>query len=339
MRIHDHLKGNTPPYNHNLPETMAIPNGYFNYDLSPNLKFVYGSHNFSTNKWGFRSPEYDPIKPEGVSRIFCFGGSSTFDPYVSNEGSWASLVGSKLSEKLGRNVESINAGRYGYGTSEILGLFFHRVLRHQPDLIILYTTFNNQGRVLSPYYSVDDGPQIYGNPILSFLNKRFALFAFLNFQLRHRAPQPIKEIYGKIFPLYAFFKEPPPEHNEYIIDKVKRDSFLLESFKRDIETIVMIAKRNNVKVLISTQIIEPKRKNKMMSDMTQMLKDIAMKEEVALLDVDKFDLIDPKEEGILQTYVHLTSKGCDFLADKMVETIIKKDLLQEAINTETITNK
>ncbi len=39
--MYDRMRGVTPPYAHNPAEVLAIPNGYFNYDMMPNVSFWY----------------------------------------------------------------------------------------------------------------------------------------------------------------------------------------------------------------------------------------------------------------------------------------------------------
>jgi len=326
LRFYDRQKGVTPPYTHNLPETLAVPNGYFNYDLERNIKVIYDAHAprpFTINRWGFRSPEYDPVKPKDVFRIFSFGGSSTFDPYVADEQTWTALLGKKLSKKLNRKIESINAGRYGYGTSEIVGLFHHRVLRHQPDLIILYAIFNDSNRQLSPYYSVDDGPQYYGNPLLGFLNKNSALFAFLDFRLRY--VWKTSTLYGKILPTHVYRHPPPPEHHRFIQDQKRQQAYLRKLFKHNIRTVIHTAKDNHVRVLLVTEMIGKKQYTPSRRLLTEALREIAREEHVPLLDMQQIAM-DSKEEGLLQTYVHLTPKGCEYLSDRLAEAILKNKL-------------
>jgi len=331
IRIYDHIKGVTPPYTHNLPECIAIPNGYFNFDLEPNLKIMYDSLNprkFTINRWGFRGPDYDPVKPKGVTRIFCFGGSSTFDPYVSDEGSWSYLIGEKLSQKLGRKVESINAGRYSYTTSEILGLFYHRVLRHEPDLIIVYSTYNDgHSTAPSPYYGRDNAPQYYGNTVLSYLNKHSALFAYFDYRLRFC--WPTSDIYKKIIPTYTFLRESPKEHHEFLKDEKRSLDYLGKIYKRNLRTIVLIARDNNVKVLLCTQLVDDKFLRKPERLVTEIVREVGREMDVPVLDFDAFKIDDRKKIELLQTYVHLTPKGCEFVSDRMVEAILKNGLVEK----------
>lgn len=329
IRVYDHIKGVTPPYTHNLPECIAIPSGYFNFDIQPNLKIMYDSHEprkFSFNRWGFRGPEYDPIKPKGVIRIFCFGGSSTFDPYVSDEKSWSYLVGEKLSKVLGRKVESINAGRYAYTTSEILTLFYFRALRHDPDMIIIYSTYNDVIEI-SPYFGRDDCPQFYGNPFLGYLNKHSAFFAYFDYKLRFSWNVPfIRDLYVNIFPRYMYAKKIPQEHFEYSKDFNRAKAYIVMIYKRNLRTIIHIARDNNVKILLSTQLIDPEYNNIEKKMITQAMRDVAKEEYVPLLDLDETG-IDVKKENLLQTYVHLTPKGCEYVSDKMTEAILKDNLI------------
>jgi lysophospholipase L1-like esterase len=329
LRIYDKAKGVTAPYTHNLPECIAVPNGYFNYDLQPNLKIIYDSQNprtFSINRWGFRAPNYNPIKPKGTTRIFCFGGSSTFDPYVSDEQSWSFLIGEKLSKKFNHKVESINAGRFGYTTSEIIGLFYHRVLRHQPDIIIIYSTYNDALRKASPYFGSGDSPQLYGNPVLSFLNKNSALFAFLDFKIRYVWQW---NFYSHLIPIHSYAMEAPPEHFQFISDEKQSIDYLVLTFERNIRTIVHMAKDNNVKVILSTQLFATGGKTThIISLLNDVLYKIATQENVSLINDQQFGIKNLYKEGILQTYVHLTPKGSEFLSDKITSKIINDSLIK-----------
>ena len=48
IRTWDKIKGVHPLYTHNPPETLAVPSGYFNYDIKPNLSIVIDSKNHLT---------------------------------------------------------------------------------------------------------------------------------------------------------------------------------------------------------------------------------------------------------------------------------------------------
>jgi lysophospholipase L1-like esterase len=328
IRLYDHMKGVTPPYTHNLPECIAVPNGYFNFDLQPNLKVMYDSYNprkFSINRWGFRADDYDPVKPKDIYRIFCFGGSSTFDPYVGDERSWAAQVGTKLSSALGRKVESINAGRYGYTMAEIVSLFYHRVLRHQPDLIIIYSTYNDAHIEISPYYSRDDGVQMYGSPLLSFLNKHSAFFAYFDFRLR--SIWPTSSWYVKLLPSHIYVKKIPPEHEKFITDKQQLERYLADTYRRHLKTVIHMAKDNNVQVLLSTQVIDNSFYTPVKRRITDVMREVSKEENVPILDFDTFN-IDPAKEKLLYTYVHLSPKGCDYVSDKMADAVIKNGMIR-----------
>jgi lysophospholipase L1-like esterase len=334
LRVWDYSKGVTPRYTHNMVENLARPNGYFNYDLQPDVTFFYDSKNpkkFSINRWGFRSPEYDPIKPKNTIRIFFLGGSSTFDPYVSDENTWTNLTGEILSKHTDKTIEAINAGKYGFGSHEIFGLFYHRILRHSPDMIVLYSALNDTHRKLSPYYGADDGPQLYGNPFLSIFNNHSAFFTWLDVRIRHFSwgPKFLKEIYTSILPSYTYYKKPGPEHENFVANEDRRLKYMQKQFKKNIKNIINIAQNRDIKVMISTQLIKKTRRvaepaNAMLAES---LVKIAHEKNVPLLDLFNLEVTDKLEEELLQTYVHLTPKGCEFLSEKMAEKILTSNSL------------
>lgn len=335
LRLFDRAKGVTAPYTHNLPECLAVPNGYFNYDLEPNTSVVYDSKNprsFTINQWGFRALDYNPLKPEGVKRIFTVGGSSTFDPYVGDEGTWSHLLGTKLNEAYEDSIECINAGRYGYTTSEIFGLVYHRILRHRPDLIVLYTTFNDSRKVISPYYGSDEYPQLYGNPLLAKLNKSSALFAFIDYRLRH--VWKVKP-YISLLPSHAYRKEPPIAHDEFLKDEKKALAYNLSQFERNISSIIDLCRKEEVELLLCTQLIDPSLaysspfSNKLMVEMTNKLREIALNDSIAILDMDSIGSSLNEEQDLLQTYVHFTPEGCEFMSERLSEKILSSGLLTD----------
>lgn len=335
LRIFDRTMGVTAPYTHNLPECLAVPNGYFNYDLEPNTSVVYDSKNprsFSINEWGFRAANYNPQKPSGVKRIFTVGGSSTFDPYVGDEETWTHLLGENLNKNSIDSVECINAGRYGYTTSEIFGLVYHRILRHDPDLIILYTTFNDSRKVVSPFYGSDDFPQLYGNPMLARLNKNSALFAFLDYRLRH--VWKVKP-YVQLFPSHAYRKAPPAEHQEFLKDEKRAMEYNIDHFERNITSIINLCRKEKVEVLLCTQLIDSSLahsspfSNMLMVELTNKLREIAEYDSIVFLDMDSIGSVQNEPRELLQTYVHFKPEGCKFMSERLAETIINSGILED----------
>jgi lysophospholipase L1-like esterase len=223
-------------------------------------------------------------------------------------------------------VESINAGRFGYTTSEIVGLLHHKVVRHEPDLIILYSTFNDASRKLSPYYGADDGPQLYGNSTLSFLNQHSALFALMDFKLRYVVKS---DFYTYLLPNATNYKEPPVEHFKFLRDKKQTNNYMVTTFERNVRTIVSIAKNNHIKILLSTQIFESdKPTTAIVNRLDDILRQISKEENVPLLEANNSKKKDYIKSGILESYVHLTAKGCRVLSDKISNKIISDTLIR-----------
>jgi lysophospholipase L1-like esterase len=321
LRLWDWRKGVTPPYTHNVPETIARPNGYFNFDLEPGLDITYNSASptrLHVNRWGFRGPEYDPVKPRGTVRVFCLGGSSTFDPFLSDEATWPARLGVRLQERLGRPVESINGGRYGYTTAEILGLFMQRVLRHQPDVIVVYSTFNDARATVSPYWGRDDGPQLYGQPLLAALNRSSALFAFFDFHLRYAWPG--HDLYDRLIPADLHRRTPPPEHRAFVADPARRDAYLCEWYRRNVRAIVRVAADNGVRVLLATQLVEKRRVTPLDGALANTLREVARGDEIPLHDFAA-DVADPGGAGLMSSYVHLNERGARFVGDGVADSL------------------
>lgn len=86
---------------------------------------------------GFTKPEISPQKPPGTIRIFCLGGSTTF------ETTWPLRLGKELKKTYPeQRFEVINAGTSGYTTLESMINFGIRVAHLDPDVITVYHAYN-----------------------------------------------------------------------------------------------------------------------------------------------------------------------------------------------------
>lgn len=98
-------------------------------------------NDYHTNSLGFRAPETPFDKPEGVKRIVCLGGSTTFGGERDAE-TWPAMLEARLHAR-GVNAEVVNLGvdMAASPTSlinlELVGL------RYRPDLIISYDGVND----------------------------------------------------------------------------------------------------------------------------------------------------------------------------------------------------
>ncbi len=135
--------------------------------LAPGASLSGTHYAIDINRMGFRSPELVEPRPANALRLWCTGGSTTFDIYApSNASTWPARLQAELQQALPeRRVEVINGGIPG----EILSGSHTDFTRHheavRSDILVVYNGPND----LRWARDVRDHPPMrQGGPLLSF---------------------------------------------------------------------------------------------------------------------------------------------------------------------------
>jgi hypothetical protein len=116
--------------------------------LAPNVEvelstLEYNTH-VRTNSLGLRGPA---LGPKGQAfRILALGDSFTLGLQVPEEQTWTHLLSLSLTEKMGREVQVLNAGVDGYGTAQATEQMRRLAPETQPDWAILAFYLGNDLR-------------------------------------------------------------------------------------------------------------------------------------------------------------------------------------------------
>lgn len=117
--------------------------------LYPYLMFKgrsdFKSPTLNTNSDGFRAPEISD-KKQGTYRIIVIGGSTAFGGMSTNdEKTFFNIMQRKLNEnaKAGQRFEVISAGVPSYNSMQELILLESKLLKYQPDMVIVLDGFND----------------------------------------------------------------------------------------------------------------------------------------------------------------------------------------------------
>jgi hypothetical protein len=108
------------------------------YELKPNLSTYFKMSKFETNSQGLRDKEYSIDKPDNTFRVAVVGDSFTMAAGINIEESYHSLLEERLNKDQ-KNVvyEFINFGVAGYYLRQYLAIVMHKVLKFNPDLILI----------------------------------------------------------------------------------------------------------------------------------------------------------------------------------------------------------
>jgi hypothetical protein len=102
---------------------------------------------YETNAFGFRGKAMKTEKaPRGAYRIFFLGDETTLAERLPEEGTFAGLVERTLESRRGNDdphVESVNAGGPGHDAAILASTMIHRLLPHEPDLVIVTSAWND----------------------------------------------------------------------------------------------------------------------------------------------------------------------------------------------------
>ncbi|MBU1905630.1 MAG: SGNH/GDSL hydrolase family protein, partial [Candidatus Omnitrophica bacterium] len=132
---------------------------YLEHRLRPDFKGDYENALVKINSLGFRSREISLNKPKDIFRIICIGESTTFGLGASsNVHTYPALLEGKLNSRINNpklKIEVINAGIPSYDSSQCYILLGLEMMALDPDLIVIYTGWNEMGRSLRKGWNDD----------------------------------------------------------------------------------------------------------------------------------------------------------------------------------------
>ena len=188
------------------------PNPERLYQLKPGAttSTMQYSHSASINGLGFRGTEHAATKPPGVTRIICFGGSTTYGAFVDDNGTFPYYLEKILNRHYRGKFEVWNAGICAYVLSAEVAYARETLQKFEPDILIFQHA--NQGRrafhLGAPYaHFFRANPQLYRE------NLRFMPFpksepAF--WLLRHSAAYRASVVLANCF---LFVRQNNPQYN------------------------------------------------------------------------------------------------------------------------------
>jgi hypothetical protein len=106
-------------------------------DVDVWLRRLDYSVRYRTNSHGFHDRERSYEKPDEVYRIAVIGDSFMEAYVVPYSSSFAARLGRRLSASTGLDVETINLGVGGYGTTQEYLMQVHVAEKYDPDLILV----------------------------------------------------------------------------------------------------------------------------------------------------------------------------------------------------------
>lgn len=291
----------------------------------------------SHNSHGFRGPEFTWEKREGVFRILCLGGSSTYGFGPSSDSTtWPVRLQLYLNETLpGRAFEVINGGCQGYSTFESLINLELRGTDLRPDLVLVYHSINDMRCALYPHVERDNShwravwPVEWPSVSQRLLEKSFLFLAWRRYRtdwwaVRQDMGSYVIKDFGKYRDFYA-----------------QADGIELgfANIQRNLINIVETARRHGAPTLLVTQGMKPDgipdvvtskaAQLAALARMSELL--FAVGEETGSPVLDAAPVLEAAAlEGreIFTNEVHMTDEGADLLARTLATGIVELGLAE-----------
>ena len=199
------------------------------------------------NRDHFRGPNIQKAKSQ-TYRIFCLGGSTTFNPFLKYEDSYPRQLERQLKET--HSVELLNAGMSWYTSQHSLINYLIRIQEYRPDLIIVMHGINDLIRSFSPPRAAI-GP--FKSDYSHFLGPQADMILDLDLQ---RQPTLADTLFldrnTSSFFSRHFFKQLRMERHE--LETVDFGAFSsLEAYRRSMRNLCELAQAHGVKVILATQ--------------------------------------------------------------------------------------
>jgi lysophospholipase L1-like esterase len=228
---------------------------------------------FDGDQLVYRNTTVQREKGEAEIRVICFGGSTTVGRRAGV--SYPELLDARFAEPIdGYRVRVLNAGSEGYSSAHFLVNLSLRNLDADPDIITIYENVND---LTASWFSTD--------PVLSDYAQKYQSGFYLG--LRHRSgvsaelarvSRLARFLFSRINAI-AYPATPP-------VDSQADLARGLDLFERNLRSIIAVAQRHGIRVLLATQPSETSwRTNPGAVAFNRVIKAVAASEGVALVDV------------------------------------------------------
>jgi lysophospholipase L1-like esterase len=295
----------------------------------------------SHNSLGLRGPETTLEKPPGAYRIVCIGGSSVYGhTESSDEATWPARLQAHLNAGQPQpRIEVINGGCSGYSTFEMLINLELRLLAFDPDLVIVYEAIND---VRCALYSKDDPhprpdnthwravwPVYRPSPMEAILERSYAYLIWRRYGTDYTKKRAELGFYG----IVGY----DPGRIDLYVETFPLPEQGFDNFRRNLVSIVGIARAHGAQVLLSTQAMWFRHLEGSPSKDTQtaglvrareILRSVAEAEQVPLADpaavleaAAEEEFVGSGGQALFAAEVHLTDAGSDLLARTLAERI------------------
>jgi len=256
------------------------------------------------NSLGYRGKEPEIIDKNNLYKIIAYGDSNTLG---SPETSWPEEL-NILIKKQFPNIEVYNAGVGGYTSYQGLQRFKEDIKKNKPNLVLINFGWND------PSPAIGKPDSLYGQELTGLQKILRSSKLFLVLQ-------------------YYYYS-----NNKVIDDQAKNyiPRVSIEDYKKNINTFISIAKKNNIKIILLTRPINlPSIEDLKIKPITmwrlnvskynEALRELAKKNSILLIDWEKYYNLN---KNLMDDECHLNSEGFHEAAENIYFTLINKNILK-----------
>jgi lysophospholipase L1-like esterase len=333
------------PLTHAREQLIVQPHPYLGYANKPGYAREKTEKNPTSarhNSFGFRGPETTWNKPDGVWRVFCMGGSSTYGlGPTSDETNWTARLEAHLNAaNPPKRVEVINGGCQGWSTHESLINLSIRGVNLQPDLVLVYQTFNDMRCALYPGVKRDNThwravwPVERPNALVDALENSYAFLAWRRYGTNWW------ETYANLS-AWAIVDVGKYKDNFAQPTDIPRG---MANYQRNLVTIIALAHAHGAEVLLTPECMRMSdfdlfssgpQQRAAFEEISGIVERVASERSVPFCDARSVlereadrQRAEKGSDTVFTREVHLTDEGCDLLARTLSARILELGLIQ-----------
>ncbi|HOW28723.1 MAG TPA: SGNH/GDSL hydrolase family protein [Elusimicrobiota bacterium] len=291
-----------------FPAQFAIGTGG---ELTPGFNGRAWDTDFTVNSLGLRGAEISKAKPAGTYRVLCLGDSCTFGSGggIGDEETYPGLLGPRLRKIWpGRSAEVINAGVPGYSSYQtLLMLRNKRLEEYRPDVLVVYVGWND-GKI-----SRFSDKEVDRLTRVSYWINRSRLLSHLYWMVKNERYLALDKC--------RFF--------EFRSGRL-RVSY--EDYRGHIEEMIRIGRGIGARTILMTVPFDRQRAKAPVFSLiatnlqytNKILRQIADREDVDLIDLERHFFSFPFSSGLFVDVVHPGKEGHRLIAEELEKTLRSK---------------